>query len=65
MWLSCRQMSNPEKFYFSVTNDSVTNVLKNLQDECVQLTYTQYRAVLPWRGDTKYIITGVIPIKKN
>ena len=65
MWLSCRQMSNPEKFYFSVTNDSVTNILKNLQDECVQLTYTQYRAVLPWRGDTKYIITGVIPIKKN
>jgi hypothetical protein len=65
MWLSCRQMTNPEKFYFSVTNDSVTTILKNLQDECVQLTYTQYRASLPWRGDTKYIVTGVIPIKRN
>ena len=65
MWLSCRQMTNPEKFYFSVINDSVTTVLKNLQDECVQLTYTQYRASLPWRGDTKYIVTGVVPIKRN
>ena len=65
MWLSCRQVTNPEKFYFSVVNDSIAKVLKNLQDECVQLTYTQYRASLPWRGDTKYIITEVVPIRKN
>ena len=65
MWLSCRQMSNPEKFYFSVTNDSIVTVLKNLQDECVQLTYSQYRASLPWRGDTRYIVTGAVPIRRN
>ena len=65
MWLSCRQVTNPEKFYFSVSTDSLALVLKNLQDECVQLTYTQYRASLPWRGDTKYIVTGVVPINKN
>jgi len=65
MWLSCRQMTNPEKFYFSVASDSIASVLKNLQDECVQLTYTQYRAKLPWRGDSKYIVTGVVPIAKN
>ena len=65
MWLSCRQMTNPEKFYFSVVTDSISNVLKNLQDECVQLSYTQYRAVLPWRGDSKYIVTGVVTIKRN
>jgi hypothetical protein len=65
MWLSCRQMTNPEKFYFSVTSDSVATVLKNLQDECVQLSYTQYRASLPWRGDTKYVVTGVVPIKRD
>ena len=65
MWLSCRQMTNPEKFYFSVANDSIATVLKKLQDECVQLTYTQYRASLPWRGDTKYIVTGVTTINKN
>ncbi|MEO7983520.1 MAG: hypothetical protein ABI688_05515 [Bacteroidota bacterium] len=65
MWLSCRQMTNPEKFYFSVTSDSVSVALKSLQDECVQLTYIQYRASLPWRGDSKYIITGVTPIGKK
>jgi hypothetical protein len=65
MWLSCRQTMNPEKFYFSVTNDSLASVLKNLQDECVQVTYVQYRATLPWRGDSKYIVTGVIPIKQT
>jgi hypothetical protein len=65
MWLSCRQMTNPEKFYFSVKNDSITAVLRNLQDQCVQLSYTQYRASLPWRGDTKYIVTDVIRIQPN
>lgn len=65
LWLSCRQVTNPEKFYFSVVNDSVAVALKNLQDECVQLTYSQYRASLPWRGNTRYIVTGVIPINKN
>jgi len=65
MWLSCRQVTNPEKFYFSVGNDSLAKVLKALQDDCVQLTYTQYRAALPWRGETKYIITAVSPIQKT
>jgi hypothetical protein len=65
MWLSCRQTVNPEKFYFSVTNDSIATVLKTLQDECVQVTYIQYRGTLPWRGDNKYIVTGVIPIRQG
>ncbi|MBI1341595.1 MAG: hypothetical protein GC171_01540 [Terrimonas sp.] len=62
MWLSCRQLVNSEKFYFSITNDSLANVLKNLQDECVQMTYKQYRKTVPWRGDSKYIVTGVRPV---
>ena len=65
MWLSCRQMTNPEKFYFSVGNDSLVKELKVLQDQCVQLSYTQYRASLPWRGDTKYIVTGVTRVQSN
>lgn len=64
MWLSCKQTMNPERFYFSVTDDSVANLLKNLQDECVQVTYVQYRAKLPWRGDSRYIVTGVDAIKQ-
>ncbi len=63
MWLSCRNTMNAEKFFFSVTNDSIANTLKSLQDECIQLIYKQYRAILPWRGDSKYIVTGVIKIQ--
>jgi hypothetical protein len=63
MWLSCRNTINAEKFYFSVTNDSIAGALKSLQDECIQLTYKQYRATLPWRGDSKYIVTGVIKLQ--
>ncbi len=63
MWLSCRNTINAEKFFFSVTNDSIANALKSLQDECIQLTYKQYRATLPWRGDSKYIVTGVMRIQ--
>jgi hypothetical protein len=65
LWLSCRQVTNPEKFYFSVASDSIAIVLKELQDDCVQLTYKQYRGSLPWRGDTKYIVIGVMPIQKD
>ena len=43
-------------------SSSADTVLKSLQDECVQLTYEQYRAKLPWRGDSKYIVVGVRPI---
>jgi len=64
MWLSCRQVLNSsnEKFFFSVTSDSLYQVLVKLQDECVQLTYKQYRRTLPWRGDSPYIVTGVIAL---
>ena len=63
MWLSCRQMTNPEKFYFSIKSASIARLLTNFQDQCVQLSYTQYRAALPWRGETKYIVTGVSQIQ--
>ena len=65
MWLGCRQTVNAEKYFFSVTNDSVATVLKDLQDECLQLEYKEYRATLPWRGDSKYIVYGVKKIEPH
>lgn len=58
MWLSCRQVVNAEKFYFSIIDNSLADSLTNLQDECLQVTYQQYRKTLPWRGDREYIVTG-------
>ena len=58
MWLSCRQVVNAEKFYFSITDKILTDSLTNLQDECVQVTYIQHRKTLPWRVESEYILTG-------
>ena len=63
MWLGCRQTVNAEKYFFSVTNDSIASVLKNLQDECLQIEYKEYRGTLPWRGESKYIVFGVKKIE--
>lgn len=65
MWLGCRQTVNAEKYFFSVTNDSIAVILKNLQDECLQLEYKEYRAKLPWRGESKYIVYGVKKIEPH
>lgn len=58
MWLSCRQLVNPEKFLFSIEDKALADTLGNLQDQCIQVKYTQFRKSLPWRGDSEYIITG-------
>ena len=63
MWLGCRQTVNVEKYFFSVTNDSIAGILKNLQDECLQIEYKEYRSTLPWRGETRYIVFGVKKIQ--
>ncbi|HEU4859696.1 MAG TPA: hypothetical protein VFT15_07665 [Chitinophagaceae bacterium] len=65
MWLGCRQTVNAEKYFFSVTNDSIASILKNLQDECMQVEYKEFRATLPWRGDTRYIVYGVKKIEPH
>jgi hypothetical protein len=58
MWLSCRQLVNPEKFLFSIEDKVLADSLQNLQDQCVELEYKQYRKTIAWRGDSEYIIVG-------
>ena len=58
MWLSCRQVVNADKFYFSVDDEAVADSLMHLQDECIQVTYKQYRRKLAWRGDSEYLVIG-------
>ena len=47
-------------FIFSVENDSVARKLMELQStgRRVVLTYKEYRGTLPWRGNSKIIVTG-------
>jgi hypothetical protein len=63
MWLSCRQTVNAEKFYFTIVDKVVADSIEKMQDECVQVTYKQYRKPVFWRGDNEYIVTGFQAIK--
>lgn len=44
---------------FSVVEDEVYQELINLRGKQVVVTYKEKYVALPWRGDTKYIVTEV------
>lgn len=48
-----------EKFYFSVTDDSISKVLFDFEGKHVTLHYEQKRSNLPWNGETSYYINGI------
>lgn len=52
----------PEKFYFSVKDQAVADTLMKTQGKVVSLKYNQYRKTLPWRGDSEYMITGLVRV---
>lgn len=48
-----------EKFYFSVTIDSVAKAMENFEGKNVKLHYKQKNGTLPWRGESVYIVDRV------
>lgn len=48
-----------EKFYFSVQDENVAIKLNNLEGHMVVLHYRQKNGILPWRGETEYIVDSV------
>lgn len=48
-------------FVFSTKNDSAAVFLRRMQyrNRPVRVEYRQYRTVMPWRGDTKYLVVRV------
>ncbi|HMU08926.1 MAG TPA: hypothetical protein PKC54_02905 [Ferruginibacter sp.] len=51
------------EFEFSVTNDSIANVLMNNSGNYYDLHYKEYKGTLPWRGFSKYIVDKIISSK--
>lgn len=47
-----------EKFYFSVTSDSVARNMQHFEGKNVKLHYKEKNGTLPWRGDSRYIVDG-------
>ncbi|MFM2139191.1 MAG: hypothetical protein RJA57_1498 [Bacteroidota bacterium] len=48
-----------EKFFFSVTDRATAGTLENLQGRYVTVHYIMKNGVLPWRGDSRYLVDSV------
>jgi hypothetical protein len=47
------------EFEFSVASDSVAKRLETASGKFVELRYKEYLNPLPWRGMSKYVVTGI------
>ena len=50
---------------FSVNDKAVADSLLKLEGREISVHYKQKMGVLPWRGDTKYIVDKVVEVKKE
>jgi hypothetical protein len=48
-----------EKFFFSVKTENVANKLNQLQGEFIVIHYREKNGVLPWVGETRYLVDSV------
>jgi hypothetical protein len=48
-----------EKFYFSVADEALGKTMSNYEGKRVVIHYQQKNGILPWRGDTEYIVDSV------
>jgi len=48
-----------EKFFFSVQDKNLADKLSNLENHIVIVHYRQKNGILPWRGETDYIVDSV------
>jgi len=49
-----------EKFYFSVPGEAVAQKLLHLEGSMVVLHYKEKNGILPWRGETKYLVDSLV-----
>lgn len=60
---SIRSQSNvalaSEKFFFSVMDKETARKLENLQGHFITVHYKMKNGILPWRGDSKYLVDSV------
>ena len=47
---------------FSVEDEDVAQQLMELSGEVIKVHYKEYNGVLPWRGNTRYIVDRVVSV---
>jgi hypothetical protein len=53
------------EFEFSVSSDSIAHILELSSGKFVELRYKEYLHGLPWRGQSKYVVTEIIRIEDS
>lgn len=48
-----------EKFLFSVGDEEIAKKVEQLQGQSIIVHYREKNGVLPWRGETKYLVDSV------
>ena len=48
-----------EKFFFSVQSEDVARKMDQIQGEYIVVHYKEKKGVLPWRGETQYLVDSV------
>lgn len=51
------------EFEFSVSDDSVAEVLERCSGKFVEVRYKEYLHSLPWRGMSNYIVTEILKVE--
>ncbi len=51
------------EFEFSVADDKIANQLMSNSGKEFELHYKQYNGVLPWRGNTVYIVDSIMAMR--
>jgi len=54
---------NSYEFEFSVTDDSIANLLMNNSGNYFDLHYKEYKGAIPWRGFSPFIVDKIINMK--
>ena len=50
------------EFDFSVTDKAIADSLMRCAGKTGELSYKEYLGVLPWRGQQKYVVDGIIAV---
>ena len=51
------------EFEFSITDPAVADSLMRCSGKTVELHYKEYLGALPWRGQQKYIVDGIVSVR--
>ncbi len=54
-----------EKFFFSVVDEDIASDLELKQGEFIVVHYKQKNGILPWRGDSPYLVDSVRLAEKD